>query len=376
MRTTDGRDERHHDGHRDGHDGEHGPGRVAAGAAAVAGVAAAGAAGAALLRARGARHSGEPLPNLIGGESGWFPWRGHRIAWTRRGRGPAMLLVHAIHAAAWSYEWRRVVDLLAAHHTVWTIDLLGFGRSDRPRVPYTAALYVELVRDFIAGQIAEPTTLVASSLSGAHAVAVAAQDARRGGPEIPALTLVCPTGLTHLVQPPTRANDLARATFEAPLVGQGLFDLVVTKPSMRGFLSQTYHDSTTFVTRELLDAYWATTHVPDARWAVAAFIGFQLNLNVRDALRRLEMPLLVTWGAQAKEVPRRELEAYQAERPDAEYALFDQCGSLPHDEKAVQWYAAVEAFTARHVRGETRAADVAAQAARAVGGSGELRASA
>ncbi|HZF68436.1 MAG TPA: alpha/beta fold hydrolase [Gemmatirosa sp.] len=334
---------------------------VAVGAAAVAGAAATAAAGAALLRAREARQDPSPLPNLIGGEEGWFPWRGHRVAWTRRGQGPAMVLVHAIHAAAWSYEWRRVVDGLAASHTVWTIDLLGFGRSDRPRMRYTAALYVQLVRDFLEQQVGEPAVLVASSLSGAHAVAVAARDAR----QVPGLVLVCPTGVTHLASPPNRLNDVARATIEAPVVGQGLFDALVTKPSMRAFLSQTYHDSRTYVTDDLLDAYWATTHRPGARWAVASFVGMQLNLNVRDALRRLEQPLLITWGAQAKEVPRHELDAYRELRPEAEVALFEECGSLPYDEKAAQWMAAVEGFIARRVRGEAAVADVADVALRA-----------
>jgi pimeloyl-ACP methyl ester carboxylesterase len=102
---------------------------------------------------------------------------------------------------------------------------------------------------------------------------------------------------------------------------------------------------------------------------VAAFVGMQLNLNVRDALRRLEQPLLITWGAQAKEVPRHELDAYRELRPDAEVALFEACGSLPHDEKAAQWLAAVEGFVARRVTRDATVADVAA-------GGGALRASA
>lgn len=300
-------------------------------------------AGAAAVNASAARGGGA-LPNLIGGEEGWYAWRGHRIAWTRRGSGPALLLVHAIHAAAWSYEWRRAVDALARDHTVWTLDLLGFGRSDRPRLRYTAALYVALVTDFLAEQIGEPTTLVASSLSGAHAVAVAQRDAAR----VPALVLVCPTGVTHLASPPGPVNDFARAFVDSPGVGSTVFNALVTRPSMRGFLSQTYADSG-HVTPELLDAYWATTHQPGARHAVAAFVGMQLNLNVRDALRRLEQPLLITWGDRTKEVPMTELEAYRALRPEAEVRMFSPSGSLPHDERAAEWCAAVLDFTARHV---------------------------
>ncbi len=74
----------------------------------------------------------EPLENLLAGEEGWFDWRGRRIFFTRRGTGTGgvpLLLVHGIHAAASSYEWRANVHELARTHTVYALDLLGFGRS-------------------------------------------------------------------------------------------------------------------------------------------------------------------------------------------------------------------------------------------------------
>src|ERR687887_1770018 len=47
-----------------------------------------------------------PPASFIGGEEGWFDWHGHRIFYTRRGSGAPLLLVHSIHAAASSFEWR------------------------------------------------------------------------------------------------------------------------------------------------------------------------------------------------------------------------------------------------------------------------------
>src|SRR5690242_1783706 len=63
-----------------------------------------------------ARRGVDRLPNLIGGEEGGWSWRGRRIAFTTRGSGPAVLLIHGIHAAAWSYEWRHTADYLARSH--------------------------------------------------------------------------------------------------------------------------------------------------------------------------------------------------------------------------------------------------------------------
>jgi pimeloyl-ACP methyl ester carboxylesterase len=298
---------------------------------ALAGGAAA--AGAAAFNAAVAQPAGS-LPNLIGGEEGTYEWQGHRVAYTRRGAGPALLLVHSIHAAAWSYEWRHNVDALAREYTVYTVDLLGFGRSDRPALDYTSRLYVSLLLDFTRDVVGGPCALVGSSLGAAFVVAVAARDAER----FPAVVLVGPVGITHLSWAPGAVGDATHALIRSPLAGSAMFNALVTKPSMQFFLRQTYADDS-YVTPELLDAYWRTAHQPGARYAVAAFVGMRLNINVRDSARRLTQPVLIAWGEQAKEVPKAELDAYRELVPAARVERFDPSGSLPHDERSAEWNA-------------------------------------
>ena len=278
--------------------------------AALTGTVAAVAGAAAINRAVG-RPLGS-LPNLIGGDAGWYDWRGGRIAWTRRGSGPAVLLVHSIHAAGWSYEWRNAVEpLAAAGYTVWTLDLLGFGRSERPDADYSARLYVDLLRDFIAEAIAAPTILVGASLSGAHAVAAAA-----GFRTVTHLVLVGAPGITRLTDPPTPVNDATHSVVGAPVAGQAVFNALVSRPSLAAFLRRSYYDPAR-VTPEVLDAYAASAHQPGARYAAAAFLGQAMNLYVGGALGRVRQPILLTWGREAKEVPLEELDEYRAIRPDA-----------------------------------------------------------
>ena len=308
---------------------------------ALAGSAAA--AGAAAFNRLVAQPAGS-LPNLIGGDEGTYEWHGdaggpHRVAYTRRGAGPAVLLVHGVHAAGWSYEWRHNVDELAREHTVYTVDLLGFGRSDRPVIDYSARLHVSLLLDFAADVVAAPCALVGSSLGAAFAVAAAARAPGR----FPAVVLVGPVGITHLSRPPEPAHDATYALLRSPLAGSALFNALVARPSMLSFLRRAYADDR-HVTPELLDAYWRAAHQPGARYAAAAFVGMRLNLNVRDAARRLRQPVLVAWGDQAREVPRAELAAYEALVPHARVVHFEACGSLPHDERPAEWNAAVLDF--------------------------------
>jgi pimeloyl-ACP methyl ester carboxylesterase len=282
------------------------------------------------------------LANPLGGTEGTWHWRGHRIAWTRRGRGPALLLVHDVHPVAWSHEWRRVVAPLAAGHTVWTVDLLGFGRSDRPAVRYGAALMVALLDAFTREVVAAPCTLVGAGVGGAYATALAARDARR----FPALVLASPRGVAHRIAPPAAADDARRLLLATPLAGASLFNAIVSRPALRLALRRAYADPR-HVTRALVDAAHATAHQPGARHAAAACVGRALDLHVRDALRRLEQPVLLTWGEQARDLPPAEPAAWRACCPNAEVRTFSHCGSRPHDERAAAWCAAVREFLAR-----------------------------
>ncbi|MCO6048729.1 alpha/beta hydrolase [Mesorhizobium sp. RP14(2022)] len=57
-----------------------------------------------------------------------FRFEGERVAWTRFGEGPPLVLIHGTPFS--SQVWRRIAPLLARHWTVHLFDLLGYGRSE------------------------------------------------------------------------------------------------------------------------------------------------------------------------------------------------------------------------------------------------------
>lgn len=275
-----------------------------------------------------ARKGVDLLTNLIGGEEGGFEWRGHRISFTKRGSGPPLLLIHGIHAAAWSYEWHDNVEYLSRNNTVYTIDLLGFGRSDRPAIRYSARLYISLISDFVHQVIDAPCVLAASSLSGAYAIVLAARDPQR----FPAISLIAPTGLVRLNKDAGIGGEASRLAVEAPIVGTAMFNGLVSRRSIRTYLEKTYADDT-IVTDDLVDIYYWTAHQRGARHAPAAFISGHLNIDVRQALRRLTQPTLLVWGEEGAAAPIEEFRGFRAIKPDMELSVLTPAGDLPHDER-------------------------------------------
>jgi pimeloyl-ACP methyl ester carboxylesterase len=268
-----------------------------------------------------------PLPNPLGGDEGTFEWRGYDVAYTVRGSGPPLLLVHSIHASAWSYEWRSNVEELARKYTVYAIDLLGFGRSSRPAIRYSGRLYIALLDDFAQQVVGAPCTLVASSLSAAYAIALGARDPSA----FPSLILIEPVGLMRLNRE-AGGGDVTRVAVDTPILGTAFFHGLVSRRNIRTFLESAYADNS-LVTDEMVDLYHQTSHQPGAKHAPAAFIAQQLNVDVRSALRRHVQPALLVWGEQAVMAPVEEIRAFLSVKRDFDVAILDPSGDLPHDER-------------------------------------------
>ncbi len=285
-----------------------------------------------------------PLENQLGGEEGWFEWRGHRVAYTRHGGGPGApaVLLHAVHPSAWSYEWRHNVAALGADRPVFALDLLGFGRSERPAVRYSAHLYLTLVADFAARVVARPCALVGTGLAGAWAVALAARDPAR----FPSLVAIAPTGLERPALVPPRASALARLALDLPVVGTSVFNGIVSHRALRALLERAYRDDRR-VTDDLVQVHYAAAHQPGAKRAPAALLAGRLDLDVRDALRRLRQPMMLVWGKHAVAAPLDDSLRFRALRPDLDVAILDRAGDLPHDERAEEFNEIVAAFLRR-----------------------------
>ncbi len=86
---------------------------------------------------------------------------------------PVVLLVHGFGAS--TDHWRHNIPVLAKTHEVHAIDLLGFGRSDKPaQLEYGGELWKEQIVAYVKERIRKPTVIVGNSLGGYAALAAGA----------------------------------------------------------------------------------------------------------------------------------------------------------------------------------------------------------
>ena len=86
-----------------------------------------------------------------------------KLAYSMNGNGPVVVLLHGYLSD--SLYWHKVRSKLTKRYTVVSIDLLGFGKSPKPkRVPYSIQIHAKLVADIIADVSEGPVIIVGHSM--------------------------------------------------------------------------------------------------------------------------------------------------------------------------------------------------------------------
>jgi pimeloyl-ACP methyl ester carboxylesterase len=271
------------------------------------------------------------LYSVLGGEDGHYAWEHGDVFYSVRGRGAPLLLVHGIYVGASSFEYRRVFQRLSHEFRVYAIDLLGFGLSARPPVTYTPQLYIRLIVDFVRqvmGGVDQPVSVIASSLGAAFCIHAAASRTSL----FERLVLIEPTGLGNLdISRPTTVGQLARGLLRSSVAGEGLYNLIASRASIRYYLANQAYANRSEVTDDLVDYYHLAAHQPGARFAPASFLSRTLDTPVGAIYPELGLPMLVAWGKDARMAPVEQARAFREANPRTEVRVFD-CGALPQDE--------------------------------------------
>ena len=154
-----------------------------------------------------------------------YQWRNGTIFFQKKGSGSPLLLIHDLNPISSSYEWNQIIDELSKSHTVYTIDLLGCGKSEKPSFTYVNYIYVQLINDFIQNIIQEKTGLVVTGESFSFAVMAA----RMNHEKIGKITAINPTDIYYNVQSPTKARELLMHLIQLPVIGTFIYNMTVSR---------------------------------------------------------------------------------------------------------------------------------------------------
>jgi len=294
-----------------------------------------------------------PLPNAVTGErrelAGQLRKLSYYVAGPAESTAPPLLLIHSVNAAGSAYEVRPLHEHYRTLRPVYSLDLPGYGFSDRSDRAYTVRLMTDAIlamTDEIAHRHGSvPVDALALSLSSEFLARAAAEAPER----FRTVALVSPTGFDRRAPwngPPgsNRGRQWLYETFTVGLWSRGFYDFLTSRRSVRFFLEKTWGGKN--IDAGLLEYDLLTTRDPGAHHVVYRFVsGFLFSADITHVYESLTMPVWMSHGVRGDFTDYRHALAFST-RPNWSFDVFET-GALPHFEVQADFIARYEAFLAR-----------------------------
>ncbi|MDM9382981.1 alpha/beta fold hydrolase [Chlorogloeopsis sp. ULAP01] len=274
----------------------------------------------------------------VGNQRDWV-WRGWQTRYTyirhtqNHYKATPLILLHGFGASIG--HWRHNLEVLGERHTVYALDMLGFGASEKAAVNYSIQLWVEQVYDFWKTFIRQPVILIGNSIGSliALAVATAHPEMIQG---VVMMSLPDPSleqeAIPALLRPvvTTIKNIVA-----SPLLLKPLFYLIRRPSFLRRWAAIAYANPEA-ITDELIEILAGP---PQDRGSARAFtalfkatITANFGFSVKSLLPTLTIPMLLIWGKNDRFVPPALAHEFAQYNENLKLLNLDNVGHCPHDE--------------------------------------------
>ena len=256
-----------------------------------------------------------------------FEWRFGNIKYRKKGHGNPVLLVHSLDVAASSEEWFRIRDKLAESHTVYSIDLLGCGLSEKPFMTYTNHIFAQLICDFIKVIIGKRTTVISSGNSSAFVISACDNDSTL----FEKIILVSPENPDKGQLIPGKRARTYKAILSMSVLGNLLYNIAVFRWNIRYNIRSDFYRKDRF-TKDILDKCYEAAHRGlSPRSLYSSIVCFYTKKNIKFELSQINNSIVIFEGKHNKEASKV-LREYMKINPAVETVIIDDSNKYPHIE--------------------------------------------
>ncbi len=258
-----------------------------------------------------------------------FEWRFGNIFYTKQGEGKPILLIHDLTCGSSAAEWNNLVSKYAKTNTVYTIDLIGCGRSDKPKITYTNYLYVQLITDFIKNIICHRTDVIVTGESAPFVLMACYNDDTL----FDKLLLINPTSeflSNHII---SNNQKIMKFLIEAPLIGTLIYNISNTKNSYEKLFKKEYFNNPYAVRSSMIKSYYDSSHcgVP-SKYLFASISSNYTGISISHALKKINNSIFII-GSEFKPYVDETISNYEELNPSIEHSILDGTKHLPQLEK-------------------------------------------
>lgn len=251
------------------------------------------------------------------------------IFYIKKGHGSPLLLIHDLKCTAFAAEWDSIVDKLSETHTVYALDLLGCGRSEKPRMTYTNYIYVQLINNFIKEVIGSRTDIITSGASSNIAIMGCYSDSSIYN----RIMMINPISLKASAKYPKANHKTLKKLVELPIIGTTIYNMATSYNS----ILNSYKKKLLFTDKCIehdVDLMYEASHLGGsaAKYFFASEQSHFINVNPVHALKKLDNSMYIIGGRDIDDIVNTE-EAYVYYNPSIETELIDHCKYYPHIEQ-------------------------------------------
>jgi pimeloyl-ACP methyl ester carboxylesterase len=264
------------------------------------------------------------------------------IYYTKNGTGSPVLLIHNLDPRSSSYEWCRIIKKLEKQHTVYAVDLLGCGRSDKPYLTYTNYLYVQILTDFIRNVIKGAPDVICSQNSSSFVIL--AENMNPG--LFHGIIAINPPAAGTFDQIHTTCTNVKKILLELPILGTCIYNIKTNKKKIAEMMTEDVFYKPHLVSSKMIDAYYegAHKHLSHGRYLLASIEGKYIDNAVSHAVKNITIPFSIIESRTNKNALSI-VKSYTSLNRSVETTYLSNTGLLPQLESPDKLLHAIEMLT-------------------------------
>lgn len=269
-----------------------------------------------------------------------YSWRLGNVYYKKAGSGKPLLLIHDLTAISASYEWDQLIPLLAKHYTVYAIDLLGCGRSEKINTTYTNYLYVQLITNFIKSEIGHRTNVIATGESSSIPIMACSNE-----PELfNHIMLINPLKLSDFCFIPGKTAKLYKKIVDTPILGTLFYYIAVSRKFIEQDAATKKFHNKSCIKSSWIDLCYEASHTG---FSPKSLYGSQkcnyTKCNITNSLKKIDNSICLVGGKEIEDISSR-LEEYKTCNPAIEISYIPETKYLPQWESPEKLFQLIKTY--------------------------------